>query len=185
MVHSAQSAVAHAAPMRLDPYKITERISFENSKGTSYTIDKTGVSLKKVMDHSGLPLSLALPTKSFKGVAARVVELEDGSHHVTLELHHKDPQLCVPLLVSDNLDDIAADWHSWSRLMKLPMLIIGADEIAQPVRDTLGMVMVEAPIERRKRLRMIKHRTWFARRRKVGQVGEVEKLNAREIIARN
>lgn len=185
MVHLAQSAVAHAAPMRLDPYKIAERISYSNDEGTSYTIDRMGVSVKKTMISSGLPLSMALPTKSFKGIAARIVENEDGSHKVSLELHHHDADLCVPVLVADNLDDIAADWHSWSRLMKLPMLMISADNVAQPVRDELGMVMVENPIERRKRIRMIKHRPWFLRRRKVGVVGEVQKISAREIIARN
>ena len=123
----------------------------------------------------GLPLSFALPAKSFKGIAAQAVEHEDGSKIVSLELHHSDPELCIPLLIADNLDDIAADWHSWSRLMKLPMLVIGEDGLSQPVRDELGMVMVESPIARRKRITAYKPRPWFLKRRKTGVIGEVTK----------
>lgn len=185
MVEMTQTAVAHLAPMRLDPYAIAERISYTHQDGTSYAIDRMGVSLKKTLRKSGLPLSMALPAKSFKGVAARVNENSDGTIQVILELHHHDRELCIPLLIADNLDDIAADWHSWSRLMKLPMLMIDAENIATPVRNELGLVMVESPIERRKRLRMIKHRSWFLRLRKMGVVGEVQKITANEIIARN
>lgn len=185
MVQMTQSAVASATPMRLDPYSINERVSYSRKDGTSYTIDRMGVSFKKTLRKSGLPLSMALPAKAFKGVAARVIKNEDGTQTVSLELHHHDAELCVPVLVADNMDDIAADWHSWSRLMKLPMLIIGEDNSACPVRKELGMLMVEDPIARRKRITMIKHRPWFLRRRKTGVVSEVKKISADEIIARN
>ena len=171
--------------MRIDPYGLNGRHTFTR-EDTSYTIDRMGVSVKKRLARSGLPLSLALPARAFRGVAARTVECEDGSFAVMLELHHRDPQLCVPLLVADNMDDIAADWHSWSRLMKLPMLVIGADDTAQPVTEQLGAIMVENPVDRRKRITSVKHRPWFLRRRRVVRVvGEVERLTADEIIARN
>lgn len=169
---------------RLDPYAIPDRIAFSH-KDIHYTLDRTGVSVKMTMPQSGLPLSFALPARSFKGVAARCAEHEDGSRTVTLELHHHDPALCIPVLVAGDFDDIAADWHSWSRLMKLPMLIIGSDGMAQPVRNELGTVMVEDPIARRKRITAIKHRPWFLRRRKMAPVGEITRLSAAEIIARN
>jgi len=169
---------------RLDPYAIADRLAFSH-RNVHYTLDRTGVSVKMMMPKSGLPLAFALPAKSFKGVAAKAVEHEDGSKTVTLELHHSDPELCIPLLIADNLDDIAADWHSWSRLMRLPMIVIGEDGLSQPVRDELGMVMVEDPIARRKRITAYKPRPWFLRRRKPGAVGDVTKISAAEIIARN
>lgn len=169
---------------RLDPYAIPDRIAFRHGD-IHYTLDRTGVSVKMTMPKSGLPLSFALPARSFKGIAAKAVEHEDGSTIVSLELHHSDPELCIPVLVADNLDDIAADWHSWSRLMRLPMIVIGEDGMSQPVRNELGMVMVEDPIARRKRITAYKPRPWFLRRRKVGVVGAVQKITAAEIIARN
>jgi len=166
--------------LRLDPYKAPHRVALGE---TSYKVDRRGAVVRKMLT-CGLPLTLALPAKAFKGVAARAIEYDDGSMRVSLELHHHDPELCVPLLVADNLDDIAADWHSWSRLMKLPMLLVGPENLAVAVREQLGDIMVETPWQRRKRITTIKHRPNFLRRRKVGSVGKVEKLTADEIIAR-
>jgi hypothetical protein len=189
MLRSAEAAIeavqeTHESRFfRLDPYAINERIAF-NRDGIRYTLDRAGVSVKMTLPASGLPLSMALPSKAFCGVAARAMEMENGSHIVSLELHHNDASLCVPLMVADNLDDIAADWHSWSRLLKLPMLIVGADGMAAPVREQLGMVMNETPLERRKRITSPKHRPWFLRRRKTGFLTSIERLDAAEIIAR-
>ena len=133
---------------------------------------------------SGLPLAFGIARAAFKGIAARAIENADGSQIVSLELHHADPDLCVKVLVADNLDDIAADWHSWSRLMKLPMLIVDADGMSKPVRDELGMVMLENPIARRKRITVYKPRPWFLKRRKMGAIGHITRLTANEIIAR-
>lgn len=181
---AADDTAGNGAFFRLDPYAIADRIAFSYGN-IHYTLDRTGVSVKMTMPKSGLPLSFALPARSFKGIAAKAVEYEDGTKTVTLELHHSDPDLCIPVLIADNLDDIAADWHSWSRLMRLPMIVIGEDGMSQPVRDELGMVMVEDPISRRKRITAYKFRPWFLRRRKVGVVGEVQRISASEIIARN
>ncbi len=171
---------AGASPMRLDPYKAPHKVELH---GTSYKVDVTGAVVKKTLG-CGLPLSMAMPAKAFKGIAARAIEDAQGKVTVTLELLHHDPDLCIPLLVADNLDDVAADWHSWSRLMKLPMLIVGPDDVAVSIRKQLGEIMVETPWERRKRITTIKHRPNFLRRRKPGVVGEVEKISATEIIAR-
>ena len=43
---------------------------------------------------------------------------------MTLELHHEDPELCIPLLVAHDLGDIAADWRSWSEAFGIPMLMV-------------------------------------------------------------
>lgn len=171
---------AGAGPMRLDPYKAPHQVELGDK---SYKVDVRGAVFRKVLS-CGLPVNLALPNKAFKGVAARAIEDAQGNVAVTLELHHHDPELCIPLLVADNFDDVAADWHSWSRLMKLPMLIINPDELATSVRNMLGEIMVETPWERRKRITTVKHRPNFLRRRKIGVVGEVVKLTAADIIAR-
>ena len=127
---------------------------------------------------------MALPARAFKGVAAHAEVTSQGFYRVSLELHHNDPDLCVPLLVSEDLDDIAADWHSWSRLMKLPMLILEGRQNAVAVRTMLGEIMVEDPLERRKRRQLAKRRSRFLQRRKPGTVSEVVRLTGEELIAR-
>lgn len=170
--------------LRLDPYRLPQKISHERH-GASWSIDRHGVVLKRRLPQSGLPVAVALPARCFKGVAARAVENADGTTTVTLELHHHDAALCVPLLVATDFDDIAADWHSWSRLMRLPMLIAGDQGEMSPVRKLLGEIMVDPTLDRRKRFGALKHRPWFLRRRKAGMVGPVVRISGEELIARN
>ncbi len=169
--------------LRLDPYKLPHRMALRRQHAT-YTIDRQGVVMKRVLA-CGLPLSIALPVKCFIGVAARAVEAANGSVTATLELLHHDPELSVPLLVADDLDDIAADWHSWSRLMHLPMLVVSNEGNATPVQKRLGEIMVDPALDRRKRFGSLKHRPWFLRRRKPGTVGPVVRISGEELIARD
>jgi len=172
--------IGSSRSLRLDPYQSSHRLSVGKK---SWKLDRNGAVVKKTLS-CGLPLTMALPTRAFKGIAARAIEEQNGKMIVTLELLHNDPELCVPLLYANDMSDIAADWHSWSRLMKLPMLIVGVDGEASEVQRTLGEIMVESPQERRKRITAIKHRPNFLRRRKKGDVGKIDKISAEEIIAR-
>lgn len=172
--------IGSSCALRLDPYQPSHRLSVGNK---SWKLDRNGAVVKQTLS-CGLPMTMAVPTRAFKGVAARAIEDPNGVMTVTLELLHHDPSLCVPLLYANDMSDIAADWHSWSRLMKLPMLIVGIEGEATEVQRTLGEIMVEAPYERRKRITAIKHRSNFLRRRKAGIVGKIERLSAEEIIAR-
>ena len=103
----------------------------------------------------------------------------------TLELYHADPQLCIPLLVAENLDDIAADWRGWSNACGLPMLLVEADGIARPLEDSVGKVKADAPIERRKGRSAPKRRARFLARRREGDLGLRLVVMGEEIIARN
>lgn len=166
--------------MRLDPYVNSHQLQIGNK---TYKLDRNGAVVRKTL-RCGLPMSVAVPAKAFKGVAARAIEDENGNTTVSLELLHHDPELCIPLLYANDMDDISADWHSWSRLLRLPMLILDLQGEPTPVQRMLGDLLVEDPIERRKRITSIKRRPFFLRRRKTGVVGNVERLSAHEIIAR-
>ncbi|MBL4598358.1 MAG: hypothetical protein JKX93_05245 [Rhizobiaceae bacterium] len=169
--------------IRLDPFHLPQNVRSDADYSFSYSIDRDGAKLKRTLG-CGLPVSINLPAKSFTGIAARAIETADGGMFVSLELYHDDADLCLPVLVTDNMDDIAADWHAWSRMLSLPMLILDSDNLASPVRKLLGELMVEDPIERRKRFRTVRHRPNFLRRRKMGVVGKVVRIDAAEIIAR-
>ena len=180
MAHLAKQETGSSRSLRLDPYLSSHQL---NVGDKLYKISRNGVVVKKTMS-IGKELTMALPNKAFKGVAARAIEDEQGVVTVTLELLHHDPELCVPLLYANDMDDIAADWHSWSRLMKLPMLVVDLDNNPTAVTKQLGALMIEDPIARRKRITTVKHRPNFMRRRKMGVVGPVQKLTAAELIAR-
>ena len=166
--------------MRLDPYQGTHHFAWGDR---TFKLDRGGAVVRKTLS-CGLPVSVAVPTRAFKGIAAQAIEDDSGRMSVSLQLLHHDSELSVPLLQAESMDDIAADWHSWSRVLSLPMLLLDLDGKTTPAMKQLGKVMLETPWQRRKRITAPKRRPNFLRRRKKGVVGTVERLEANELIAR-
>lgn len=173
--------------LRLDPARFPQQVSYAmrgSSGDVTITIDERGAILRKVLPSSGLPLSIALPKRAFKGVAARAIDHGDGEVTVTLELHHEDPDLCIPLLVAHDLSDIAADWRTWSEAFRIPMLMVEADGVARPLEEHLGGVRTHNQQPRRRHSYFASRRPRFLVRRTAGKLGVAMKIEGREIIAR-
>lgn len=173
--------------LRLDPARFPQQVSFAlhgTSGDVTITIDERGAVMRKVLPSSGLPLSIALPARAFKGVAARAIDHGDGEVTVTLELHHDDPDLCIPLLVAHDLCDIAADWRSWSESFRIPMLMVEADGVARPLEDHLGDICARETAPRRRHSYFADRRPRFLVRRITGTLGVSMKIEGKEIIAR-
>lgn len=169
--------------LRLDPTRFPQRVSYagrDDSSEITVTLDARGAVMKKTLERSGLPLSIALPGRAFEGVAARAIDHGDETVTVTLELHHKDPALSVPLLVAHDLMDIAADWRMWSEIYGIPMLMVEADGIARP----LVLEPTPKPAPRHRGRVASQRRPRFLVRRKTGRMGVRMKIEGREIIAR-
>jgi hypothetical protein len=174
--------------LRLDPTRFPQHVSYAmrgSSGDITITIDERGVVMRKLLPSSGLPLSIALPKRAFKGVAARAIDHGDGEVTVTLELHHDDPDLCIPLLVAHDLNDIAADWRSWSDAFRIPMLMVEADGVARPLEEHLGGVRANVLQPRRRYSFFADRRPRFLMRRTTGNLGVAMKIEGREIIARS
>ncbi|WP_099865214.1 DUF6101 family protein [Pararhizobium haloflavum] len=174
--------------LRLDPDHLPQQVSYctRNQSGEiAITLDRRGAVLRRTLPVSGLPLSIALPARAFSGVAARAIDHGDGDVTVTLELHHTDPELCVPLLVSHDLDDIAADWRAWSAAYALPMMMVEADGIARPLGAPSGRVALGPSRPRRRYSFFADRRPRFLVRRKTGSLGIARLvIRGHEIIAR-
>ena len=168
------------APLRLDPYTLPQTVV----AGTStFTVQRDGARVRTRLAN-GRALSLALPARAYRGVVARAFEGTDGSVTVTLRLAHADPALDVPLCVAAGVEEASADWHSWSRRLRLPMMIEDEAGALTVVRDA-GALEGPKPCARRRRFTLPRHRPNALRRRRPGRVGPVELLSAREIIARS
>ena len=112
------------------------------------------------------------------------MEDEDGNVTVTLELLHNDPMLSVPLLVADDLDDVAADWRAWADAYRLPMLLIEADGVARTLEESLGAaIRTMPPQERRKGRIHAAAPSAFPCRRRTGNLGLRLVVDGEEIIA--
>ena len=173
--------------MRLDPFRLPQVVSYATSDDfgdVTFTIDHRGAIVKRILQMSGLPATVVLPANAFRGVAARAMEDPDGNVTVTLELLHNDPMLSVPLLVADNLEDVAADWRAWADAYRLPMLLIEADGVARTLEESLGAVRKGEPKARRKRPTSMPRRPRFLARRRAGNLGLRLVIDGDEIIAR-
>ena len=176
------------ATLRLDPTRFPQQVTYalrESSGDVSITIDARGAVLRKILPSSGLPLSFALPPRAFKGVAARAIDHGNGEVTVTLELHHDDPDLCIPLLVAHDLSDIAADWRGWSDAFRIPMLMVEADGVARPLEEHLGDIRPQETKPRRRHSHFADRRPRFLVRRTTGKLGVAMKIEGKEIIARS
>jgi hypothetical protein len=136
----------------------------------------------------GMRMALNMPLSAFAGVAIRTCA-GDGSEPATVSviLEHKDPSLALPLFVSAEADDAAAQWRTWAKVLGLPMLVEDDGQWREPFAR-MGGVRIERVRARRRRRNAIKRRRpTMPLRRLMG------KLNAdtpvyrgeREIIARN
>jgi hypothetical protein len=125
--------------MRLDPARLPQAVSYAApaKDDVTFTLSPRGAVMHRRQYETGQPLSIALPARSFQGVAARAIEDIDGNVTVTLELLHKDEGYCVPLLVAHDLDQVAGDWHRWAELFGLPMMLIEEDGIARTLEASL------------------------------------------------
>jgi len=174
--------------MRLDPFRLPQAVSYATRNETgdvAVTIDRRGAVIRRTLERSGLPAIIALPANVFRGVAARAIEDGTGAVTVTLELLHDDPLLSVPLLVADDLDDIAADWRAWADAYRLPMLLIEADGVARTLEESLGETVKTAPPQERRKGRVsLQRRPRFLARRCTGNLGLRLVIDGEEIIAR-
>lgn len=174
--------------MRLDPFRLPQVVSYASRDDTGevvVSLDKRGAVVRRVLARSGLPATIMLPARVFRGVAARALEDLDGNVTVTLELLHNDPLLSVPLLVAEDLDDVAADWRAWSEAFRLPMLLIEADGVARTLEESLNLADRAArPVERRQGRPSARRRPRFLARRRSGTLGLRLVVDGEEIIAR-
>ncbi|MCB8840017.1 DUF6101 family protein [Aurantimonas sp. VKM B-3413] len=175
-----------SVPVRLDPADSARRQTvemIEDGEAVTYWVDRRGAVIRRRLSQSGLPISIALPARAFRGVAARAMEDGAGQVTVTLELYHEDPNCTVPLLVACDLYDVAADWRGWAELFDLPMLMIEADGSICTLEESFGSVKAAAPAPRRRSANR-QRRPRFLARRKPG-LGIRMIVSGEEIIARH
>ena len=183
--------------VRLDPMALPHRFRYDTGADprTGRPMGEAAVILEASMVQvcrrlpSGIPMALRFPMAAFEGVALRMSvdpEAPEAEPRVVLELLHRDPHLSLPLAVADDLDDVVADWKTWSRVLMLPMLMVEVDGSWSPVETRLGAVKIASPRPRRRRSVLAGRRPRFLARRKTGLTGRPPvMIDKREIFGRD
>ncbi|WP_273756523.1 DUF6101 family protein [Bartonella sp. MM73XJBT] len=124
---------------RLDPCHLPQTTTYFSSKTGNKilcSLSERGVFFKTETPSS---LSHLMPSYHFKGIVARTVKTHSGERAVALELLHRDEEVCIPLLVSRDLNNVLLDWRLWADTYDLPMLMINEDNRVIVVKDRFDL----------------------------------------------
>lgn len=128
---------------------------------------------------AGIAMMVAVPVRTYRGVALAVEAADGGGAAYRLSLAHHDPDLDVVLTETKDSAAIAADWKYWAAYLDLPR-IAEEDGDMQPV----GAAKSAGAIARRRNSSVVKRRPRFLARRKHGDLVRCEAVftGEREII---
>jgi hypothetical protein len=177
--------------LRLDPFALPVRYAAPDNGADGQTrhieLGRDRVVMRREV--RGMSMKVGVPVANFRGVSLRLrPAASDAAATAALTLEHRDAGLCVPLLISAEVDEVIALWKSWGRVLGLPLLSVDGDGIMREPFPRLGMLEIRTPAARRRRRGAIKkRRPSILLRRKPGSRGRPMPVHRgeREIIARN
>ncbi|MFD1704398.1 DUF6101 family protein [Methylopila henanensis] len=186
----AQACAGTGSAGRLDPFALPIRFAAPDAAADGGERRVTLDAERVVVDRKvrSMSMRIAVPLNAFSGVAVRVAPGEKPEcDRVEVVLAHRDRALDVPLHESTPDGDGLAEWKSWGRALKLPLLVEELDGRRSTPSAMLGLVEVRRPRPRRRHSLLAGRRPRFLAKRRTGKLSGEAKVNRgeREIIARN
>jgi hypothetical protein len=176
---------------RLDPFTLPVRFATGDKAADGHLrvveLTRERVVLRRAV--RGIKMAVNLPLTAYLGVALRMeppAGEEPGA--VSIMLEHRDQGLSLPLYRAADGVDIVAEWQSWARVLRLPLLVAEPDGGLREAFERIGTLRIASPHARRRRRSAIRQRRpSILMRRKVGHpIGHAPVYRGeREIIARN
>ncbi|WP_131116011.1 DUF6101 family protein [Lichenihabitans psoromatis] len=162
--HAQADHTISGRPVHL-PSQTTDRRADGQLRSVSLTRDLVRID-RSVL---GIAMRVAVPVRTYRGVALSLRSSQDGALSYQLHLLHPDGELSVALDEADHDRDIVADWRLWSRFFRLPALVEREIGLIEEADAALGTVLLgEAVPERRPSRSISKRRPRFLQRRKSG-----------------
>jgi hypothetical protein len=123
----------------------------------------------------------------FSGVAIRAALVGENEDRfaISVNLHHEDPALCVPLHMAFDTDEANARWQSWARALRLPLLMPAPEGGWREPVQRLGKITVNPPCRRDPRRMLAARRSAMSSIRDTGVAREAPVVSGVEIVARN
>ncbi len=129
---------------------------------------------------NGVDMMIAIPAPAYNGVAMDVAQGQDGAPSYRLSLVHRDRDLDVLLVETQDSGDAAVDWKYWASWLGLPRLAAKDGELV-----TVDAAHApSAGLPRRGASNVRRRRPRFLTRRKMGAAARMAEVFAgeREII---
>ena len=189
--------------LRLDPFSLPHRFELSDAEadGAVRFVELTRERVVLRRSVRGMLMAVNLPIAAYLGVALRVAPAADAmtdpmtdpmadprADTVALVLAHRDGGLSFPLYSASDSSDVIAEWQSWGRVLRLPLLVAEADGVLREPFRRIGGLRVGAMVPRRRKYSAVKARrpSIFLRRKAGGKIAAASvHRGEREIIARN
>jgi hypothetical protein len=117
----------------------------------------------------GVTMAIRVEPRAYRGVALRIIGLEDGRFHYEVRLTHRDPDLSVPLGEGWDLAAIDAQWREWVAFLGLPALAGRIESMDVQVNLNGGEIVRRTPYARRRGGALTRRRPRFLKRRALGR----------------
>jgi Family of unknown function (DUF6101) len=174
--------------LRLDPFALPVRYAVSDAAADERVreieLHRTRVVVRRQL--AGMRMALNLPVSVFSGVGLCMMAGE-GEAALAVVLAHKDPGLALPLFLSDEVDDVIAEWRSWGAVFGLPLLVEDEDGWRELFVQLGALRVGQVRPRRRRRSALKRRRPSILLRRARGELTAHTPVHRgeREIIARN
>ena len=127
------------------------------------------VTLRRVLEKSGVAIKIKVPVDEFVGVAVSTQITDDGVLSSAIELVHGDPELNYRVFEEIGNANVVAEWQNWGRKLRLPLYIKAGDGSLLPYSQQVDGVALGMSTSRRKLAAEAGRRPRFLNRRKPGE----------------
>jgi hypothetical protein len=181
-------------PLDIDPFRLPAQFSLPVQSVTGKLLrarDRIRIEVRTIAVEREMlgarAIVKAIALEEFSGVAIRadVVGDNEDTFVVSVNLHHADPELCIPLHMSFDMSEVSARWQSWGRALRLPLLLPALDGTWREPVERLGKVTVSPPCSRDPRHALAARRSCISSLREVGDHRTMPVFAGAEIIARH
>ena len=186
-----QIASGSGRDQRLDPFSLPLRfeVGDAGADGSVRSVELTRERVVLRRSVRGMLMAVNLPIASYLGVALHMEPAADAeAGAVALVLEHRDGGLSFPLYRAADGTDIVAEWQSWARVLRLPLLVAEPNGALREPFRRIGSLRVGTALPRRRKMSALRsRRPSILLRRKAGRRDTATSVHRdeREIIARS